>query len=685
MIGKLIWIDANYQELYCQVDLEIPGNCCITSKQCHRSIPIVDIFYLAILILLELLSIKNLNQKTNWGTIMKLLKVLSRVNQIEKISFLKILDSFCAESRKITPQVDQILTQSANQLKNVDDAVIVKLFNMLKDKYASHIENRIKFSNFQLDILIEIFVRDGNQMMSREWFNKLYNQAVANLKTNIKTILSQIDKENGDLSPQRKRDYTIYRDCVRTAYENDLTINRDQRLSWEEKTILNTLSKSLELSNEEERSVAFSVLPLEKHNVDDIINELKDAGIIFYNRKSNTLFVSDEIIWLLRDLLEIEIPNKYLRRILRHLYDPEINLVARKHNIDRRLSRNDKIREIIKQGLNTTHLLTSDIFSEKIAKADRVKRIQNLIVKDLEIDLPVFGRSLEDKVANLIKYFNELEKDDKTSLSRDGFETYLKQLKESVSDINHRIKEEFELQDEDVMSSEVLTDYNIGPRDVSYLLKRKELVDFCKKYGIKSRGNLVYNIINSYRNITDLYLENFECVGCRDIQALREKGLVVKESELGALYEKLTKDIFKKLGFNVDEKLRRELNTPRAKMDILLNLGSKDLIIVECKSVKDKDYNKYTAVSRQLKSYQNTCKKKGYHVSQVVIVSNEFTEDFISECEYDYELSISLITSDGLVKIFEGLKESNLTELPVRLLLKDGILNADRIVNVLNR
>ena len=42
---------------------------------------------------------------------MKLLKVLSKVNQIEKILFLKILDSFCAESRKITPQVDQILSK----------------------------------------------------------------------------------------------------------------------------------------------------------------------------------------------------------------------------------------------------------------------------------------------------------------------------------------------------------------------------------------------------------------------------------------------------------------------------------------------------------------------------------------------------------------------------------------------
>jgi hypothetical protein len=63
---------------------------------------------------------------------MKLLKILSKVNQIEKISFLKILDGFCTESRKITPQVDQILSQGANQLKNVDDANIAKVFRSFR-------------------------------------------------------------------------------------------------------------------------------------------------------------------------------------------------------------------------------------------------------------------------------------------------------------------------------------------------------------------------------------------------------------------------------------------------------------------------------------------------------------------------------------------------------------------------
>ena len=71
-------------------------------------------------------------------------------------------------------------------------------------------------------------------------------------------------------------------------------------------------------------------------------------------------------------------------------------------------------------------------------------------------------------------------------------------------------------------------------------------------------------------------------IGCRDISRLKDKGLALKESEPGVLYENVTKDLFSKLGFHVDEKLRANLNTPRSKMDNLVNLGSKDVIIGEC-------------------------------------------------------------------------------------------------------
>jgi len=85
-------------------------------------------------------------------------------------------------------------------------------------------------------------------------------------------------------------------------------------------------------------------------------------GIIFFNRKTNTIFVPDEINWLLREINGIELPNKYLRRILKNLSDPEINLIAKRHNVDRKLSRAKKITSIIDHGINVTNLLTDIIF-----------------------------------------------------------------------------------------------------------------------------------------------------------------------------------------------------------------------------------------------------------------------------------------------------------------------------------
>jgi hypothetical protein len=616
---------------------------------------------------------------------MRLIKILDIVNLIEKSSFLKILDGFCIELKKTTPQIDEILSEGEGQLKNIDNQNIVNLFNLLKEKYSARLDDRIKFSDCQLDILIDILTRDGNSMMSREWFLRLYNNEISKLQSDLKTFSSQLGSDKGDLDAHRKRDYLVYQSCVKIAYENDLKINRDKTLSWEEKTVLHTLSRSLELSNEEIRWITYTIVPLKKFKIDEIITELKESAIIFFNRRTNTIFVADEIVWLLRGILGFELPNKYLRRVLRHLPDTEINLISKKHNIDSKLKRNEKIQEILNQGLSVTNLLTNEIFKANIPKSDRANRIQTLMSKDLEIDLPRFGLSLEKKVATLINYFNELEKDETKSLSRDGYDGLLKDLKDACPVINKRVKEEFELQPDDVMSPEILDNYSVKPRDVIYLLTKDELRNFCKSRGIKSIGNLVSNVINKYRVIEDLYLENFDLVGSRDLKSLRGKGLTVKESELGLLYEDLTRKIFSELGFNVDEKLRKQINTNRLQIDILLNLGGKDVIIVECKTIKDKDYNKYTSVSRQLKSYEKLCQNKGYNVSQVLVVSNDFSEEFISECEYDYELNLSLITSRGLVKILEGFKNSHLTEFPVKLLLKAGLLNGDRIVKVLRK
>ncbi|MBU1185812.1 MAG: hypothetical protein KJ908_02865 [Acidobacteria bacterium] len=109
---------------------------------------------------------------------------------------------------------------------------------------------------------------------------------------------------------------------------------------------------------------------------------------------------------------------------------------------------------------------------------------------------------------------------------------------------------------------------------------------------------------------------------------------------------------------NVDEKLKETLNTSRNKIDLIINLGNKNVIIAECKTKKDSDYNQYTALSRQLKSYENLCEKQGYLISKILLVANDFSDEFVSECEYDYELNLSLITSKGLIQILEGFNRS---------------------------
>lgn len=616
---------------------------------------------------------------------MRIIDVLDTVNQIEKSSFLKILDGFCCEIRKSDPKVDQILSVGDGQLKNVDDENIADLFQLLAPQYSNHLGEKIKYSDYQLDILVDILIRDGNCMMSREWFSKLYSKEIQRLENNIEKFNTQISGNNGDIDPLRLRDYIIFQNCVRTGYENDLLRNREKTISWEEKSILYTLATGLDLSNEEIRWITHTIVPLKKYKVDDLINELKEKGIIFYNRRSNYLYIPDEIIWILREINGIELPNKYLRRILKNLSDSELNLIAKKYNVARKLPRTQKLNVIINQGIKTTNLLTEIIFKPGTSKTDKTKRLQELMEKGLEIDTQGFGRGLEDKVENLIKYFRDLERDETSSLSKDGFNSMLRALKASFPQLNKTIKDDFELQDDDVMASDALKQYSIQPRDVLYLLTKQDLQEFCKKNQIKSRGNLVSNVIDNYRDIDDLFIENFDAIGRRDLKTLYEKGLTVKESELGLLYEKTTRKILERLKFNVDKKLKETLNTSRNKIDLLINLGNKNVIIVECKTKKDSDYNQYTAVSRQLKSYENLCEKQGYLISKILLVANDFSDEFVSECEYDYELNLSLITSKGLIQILEGFKESRLEEFPVKLLLKDGLLNEDRIVKVLQR
>ncbi len=155
---------------------------------------------------------------------MNLIKVLSRVNQIEKISFLKILDKFSEGNREKNPQINKILADSDNVLKKAENINIVKLFNLLRNEYTEHLRHGIKYNNYQLDMVVDIFIRDGNQMMSRSWFDTLYKKTIKDLNNHIKTITNQIEKDKTEIINKTWLAYTdpktfdfVYKDfAIRT-------------------------------------------------------------------------------------------------------------------------------------------------------------------------------------------------------------------------------------------------------------------------------------------------------------------------------------------------------------------------------------------------------------------------------------------------------------------------------------
>ncbi|MFT7528161.1 MAG: hypothetical protein ACI9LY_003321 [Arenicella sp.] len=89
----------------------------------------------------------------------------------------------------------------------------------------------------------------------------------------------------------------------------------------------------------------------------------------------------------------------------------------------------------------------------------------------------------------------------------------------------------------------------------------------------------------------------------RDVNALRQVGSEVAEADIGIKFEEATKAIVEILDLNIDEDVRKEINTSKEKADIIISLSDDDIIIGEAKTCKSGDFAKYSTTSRQLKAY----------------------------------------------------------------------------------
>jgi len=618
---------------------------------------------------------------------MKLEKILGNLNSLEKNSFIKIIDNIIANDPINSKAIDKILAETdKSELKNLDNIVISKIFNLIEVEFSQLIKSEFVNTSSQLDILADIITRDGNSIMKKDWFARLYETGLKHINKKVKALQKELENPKSTIPVSRQRDYSIYKSCIYTAFHNDVENNRDAKITDDELSILLTLTYQLELSQEEVKLINYMIVPAVKLDIDDVINELKAIGVIFYSKKTSTIFVAQEMVSVLRKIRNKEIADKFFRRIIRTFRDSQINLICKKHNINYKLDLEQKIKEIINEGISFSGVLESDVHKDGTTVSDKKKFLNDLWSKGLNLTPALKGVTIEDKIQNIISYFELIEKDDKVGISIDGYEKLLMDLGETLRKLNGQVKSEFEIQDDNVLKSDLLLDYNIKPRDILDIVHQKDLGAFCKARGIKTRGDDIENILDAYKDSENLYLENYVNIGYRNLNALKENGIQIKEADLGIKFEDLTKSIFTKLGFDVDEKLKKELNTKKDKIDILLNLGNNDLILIECKTVKESGYNKFSSVSRQMKSYTGLAKAKDCKIIKSLLIAPEFSDEFINDTEIEYDLNLSLIKASSLIKILEGFKNSKKhKQFPYKLLMRDVVIQSDRIIKAIGK
>lgn len=615
---------------------------------------------------------------------MKLEKVLDKLNSLEKGAFIKIINGFLAAGNT-TKEIEGILAEKDGNLKNADSIQLAQIFNLVSDRYAKYIKDEYTKTSSQLDILLDLITRDGNCIMRIEWFAKLYDEHIKKQKAAIKCFKEDLESDKPSIGEDRVRDYKIFMACLNVAYHNDERQNFDPKISMDEQSILDTLALQLGLSQDEVSMIKYAVLGIPKVGIDDVISDLKDKGIVFLSRKTNTLYIADEMVSLLRKIRGKEVADKFFRRTLLQLKEAQINQICRKHGLNQKdATLQQKIEDIIAAGVSYSTVLKDEIFKNDTKLTEKKKILTEFIEEKLCIQ-GIKGLTLDDKVANLIQHFENLYNDERLGISTAGYERLMQDLDELVPNVNKLIRKTFQLQEENVMNSAYLTEYNIMPRDILELIPPTDLATLCQERGIKSRGGIIDNILVAYKDSESMFVENYELIGKRDLNTLKTNGIIIKEAELGVKFEDVTKYIFENIGFEVNEKLRKKINTEKDKIDILISIDESSVLLVECKTVKDNGYNKFSAISRQIRSYKTLLEKNNLNVAKILVVAPDFSDDFISDCGDDFDLNISLIKASSLTAIYKACKENAGKKVTVQMLMKDVLVQEDRIIRALRK
>lgn len=467
--------------------------------------------------------------------------------------------------------------------------------------------------------------------------------------------------------------------CMKEAYFNDERNNRDAKVTDDERCILNVLANELNLTTDESAAIEHLIDVIPQNGVLDALNTLRDMGVIFISKKRQEIFIPDEIVGLLNEIQGKDLADKYVLRVLRSLTDAELsNILKARGRKSRGVSRSEKIKTIIHSGVSARKLLAADIHNPDDNQNQRKERLKQLI-QDLEIDTDKIGTTLDERIGLILSSLSNGAEKEFDALSASGFKELLKTLEEHFPAIKDLLKQAFELEDNENIDTEKLRALSITPHDILYLLSNDEIKEVRDSMGLSKRGNPRFAILESFANATDKLIENYDALARRDINALKEVGVDVLESDIGIKFEEVTKAIFEQLELNVDEDLRKDLNTAKDKSDIIISLSDDDIIIGGAKTCKNGDFAKYSTTSRQVKAYVNRAENQGKRVAQVLIIAPSFSDEFIESAEMDTEVNISLLEANGLKLILDAYKSKRNPSFSPKLLTKGGLLKAQLI------
>ncbi|WGY46719.1 hypothetical protein [Vibrio sp. ABG19] len=608
---------------------------------------------------------------------MKLNQVLNHTNQVERSKFVNCIDKLCQDN-KSDPELAKQLNKIDGQLKSASGNEINQLFSLVKKHFKKHIIEQVSIGGPQAFLLINILSRDGNCIATIPWIEQLYTKEYQAIDTLSRSLLEEIEADESS-NFERLNRIDIYRDCMRTAFCNDLKVNRTAKISEDERSILNVLAQRLELSREEVNAIEHSIDPIPELGIDNALEYLRECGIIMINRRRSEVMVPDEVVDILHDVLGKELHDKYVLRILRSLSDAELSSTLKNHGCKvRGVDRKEKIAIISRSGLSIKNILANDIHSEDATQNQRKERIKQLF-EDMDLDITKIGSRLQERIEVLVDHLKSSEEDEFNLLSVSGYKELMESLSRTEPNVENRIRSDFEIENKESLDPEYLRSLSITPLDILYLYTNDEIKIIRNDMGLSRRGNPRSQIIDYFASASDRFIENYHLLASRDLQGLHDAGIDIKESDIGIKFEEITRSILEQLGMNVDEDLRKDINTAKDKTDIIVSLENDDVIIGEAKSFKNGEFAKYATTSRQVKSYVKRCEASGHRVAQVLIVAPAFSADFIDAADMDTEINISLLEANGLQKILAAYKQRRTPNFSPKLLTKGGLLKADLI------